>query len=958
MNTRLSSAFSLAAFLLLQPSANAAVATATPVTSPTQPNQAQTSNATKAPSFRRHVLPLLGRAGCNGRECHGSFSGQGGLQLSLFGYDFDHDFQELTNDPEDGSRIDKLKPEASLILLKPTMQEKHKGKERFKVGSWEYEMLRQWITAGAKNDAVETGDFDHLEILPKEIVFQTPGQAVQLRARAHWKDGTVEDVTALTRFRTNDDSVALVNESGRVESKGKGDTHIVAFYDNGVEPIPVIIPSSEQSGAKYPAIAAATKVDQLVVAKLRKVGIIPSERSTDAEFLRRVSLDLTGTLPTSREVESFLADPAPNKRVSKVEALLASPAYAAWWTTQLCDFTGNNPRTLIKGGGMTRNLSTEMSRQWYDWIYKRVAENVPYDQVAAGIVLATSRTSPNQSYKDFALEMGSYFRQEHPADFTARPNMPYYWQRQNLQKPEERALAFAHTFLGVRIECAQCHKHPFDQWTKSDFEHFQVFFAGIGYGPRPQRKDAPTEEMTYQSLNQELKIAAGADPAMMAMEKTKVPDKIKLTAPPIVPVFPGPIFVPLMPGALAKKFDGNKGNQKAEAAEAERRLRAGEPLPWPEVFVDISRTYQGKGQAKPNKANGNSRVLTPKLLGGEEVMLQQFSDPRQPLLDWLRDQDNPYFAKAFVNRVWASYFGRGIVHPADDLNLANAPTNGELLDYLSKTFVARGYDMKWLHREIVNSDTYQRSWKPNATNAQDEKNFSHAVIRRLPAEVAIDAISIATASNDRANTFSTDIEPRAIGAAGNSASYNRGKGGGKGGENNGYALAIFGKPARETNCDCERTAEPTLLQTLFTRNDPDFLQRLERTKGDSTWIDELRVRTGETAPVRNFDKKGKFLDGPQEFSKPVKKAPDGKGFAGGSAIKTAFKTPEAAAPANQPLDVPATVREVFLRTVSRPPTPQELELAKTDVAAAASPVQGIRDLLWAMLNSREFMVNH
>src|SRR6185436_19193709 len=173
------------------------------------------------PSFRRHVIPMFSRLGCSGRECHGSFAGQGGFQLSLFGYDFEHDHKESTSDPDE-IRIDKDHPEKSLVILKPTMQEKHKGKERIKMGSWEYNLLLKWIKDGAKNDTEKTGEFDFLEITPKEIVFKKAGDSVQLRVLAHWKDGTVEDVTQLTRFRTNDESVADVSATGLVTCKEKG----------------------------------------------------------------------------------------------------------------------------------------------------------------------------------------------------------------------------------------------------------------------------------------------------------------------------------------------------------------------------------------------------------------------------------------------------------------------------------------------------------------------------------------------------------------------------------------------------------------------------------------------------------------------------------------------------------------------------------------------------------------
>lgn len=810
----------------------------------------------ESPSFRRHVVPLVSRAGCNSRECHGAFSGQGGFSLSLFGYDFENDHQEMTKDSDGGEamvRVDAQNPEQSLLLLKATMQTKHKGKERFAKGSWEYNLMLKWIAAGAKNDVEQTGVFDRLEVLPKEIVFKSPDEYVQLKVLAYWKDGTFEDVTQLTRFRSNDDSVATVSDTGRVQSADKGDTHIVAFYDNGVQPIPVMLPVSDRIGPNYPKIATATKVDELIVAKLRKVGIVPSEVCTDADFLRRASVDATGTLPTPEEVTSFLADKSPGKRAKKIDELLSRPGYAGWFTTLLCDFTGNNPQQLNDGGGLIRNLNGEQSRAWYEWIYKRVADNMPYDQLAAGIILASSRTSPDQTYEELAKEMGAYYRKENPADFSARETMPYFWARRNVTKPQEKALAFSHSFIGVRIECAECHKHPFDQWTKYDFEQFQVFFNTVAHGANRAAKD---RGVTYASLTEDIRAKIMGDRADKPMDKK----------------------------------DSNKLMQQ----EARRRIETGELVPWNEVYVDTRRTTPRKDKAR-KEINGSSRVITPKILGGEEVMLRDYSDPRQPLMDWLRSKDNPYFSRALVNRIWANYFGRGIVEPADDMNLANPPVNEELMGYLAEGFVAHGFDMKWVHREILNSDAYQRSWKPNDSNKLDEKNFSRMVMRRVPAEVAMDAIKQATASSGDLTRFGSNIAERAIGP--NTA--NR-----KG--NSSYALSTFGKPARVANCDCERTADPTLLQTLFTRNDPELLSVLDsNTKNSMGWIGEVR------------------------------RASKGK-----------------------PLDLDRVISEVFLRTLSRPPTPKEISTAKEDISAAKDPVDGVRDVLWALLNTREFLVNH
>jgi hypothetical protein len=333
-------------------------------------------------------------------------------------------------------------------------------------------------------------------------------------------------------------------------------------------------------------------------------------------------------------------------------------------------------------------------------------------------------------------------------------------------------------------------------------------------------------------------------------------------------------------------------------------------------------------------------------------------------MEWLRGQDNPYFARAHVNRVWAVYFGRGIVEPADDMNLANPPTNAELMDHLATGFVKSGYDMKWLHREIANSDTYQRSWKTTPSNKLDDKNFSHALIRRLPAEMVFDSIALATASASGQARFVADLENRSIGP---NASIN-----GKTKAGDSYTLNTFGKPARLANCDCERTSDPTLLQTIYTRNDPALLGLLDSAKRDgSGWIEEMRRATSpEMTPEKLQAQLTKFEESRartirehaereidpqraekirQKYEAQIKELDD-------RIART--KTDLANARDRKPVDFNRAVEEVFLRTVTRFPTAAEREQARQDLAAAPTPVDGVRELLWAMLNTREFMVNH
>ena len=805
----------------------ASIASAGDVLPPASQRFAQAAGE-EAPDFQRHVLPLLGRLGCNGRACHGSFQGQGGFRLSLFGYDFkaDHDALVAGEKP----RVDVKNPTESLILKKPTLTIDHEGGERYKAGGWEHHLLQRWVEAGAKPVGENAAALLSIELEPKEILFAAASQTQQLKIVAHWSDGTHEDVTPLCRFRTNDESIATVSEAGLVTSVGKGDTHVVAFYDNGTMSVPVGLPVSDQLGPRYPPVATPTRIDELIVAKLRKLGIVPSDVCNDAEFLRRVSLDMTGTLPRPEEIEAFLADTSAGKRARKIDDLLARPTYAAWWATRLGDWTGNGERNLPEGG--EQGMRREKSAKWYEWLYRRLDENVPFDKLVEGIVLAVSRQS-GQSDEEYFAEMSAYYREQDPADFAARETMPYFWSGNRFTPPQP--LRFSYAFLGIRLECAQCHKHPYDQWTKDDYDQFQVFFEGIRQG--------------------------GANGGIA---KTMKQD-LGLTA------------------------DQDSGGYKSLFSKL---VHEGKVVPWQEVTAPDWK--KGRGRSRPaRKDNATTRVITPKLLGGEKVIETEYSDPREPLMEWLRQPDNPYFAKAIVNRIWANYFGVGIVEPPDDMNLANPPSNRELLDDLAERFVARGYNLKWLHREITTSDAYQRSWRPNSTNRLDERNFSHALIRRLPAELAYDSLTQAAASSSKRQALCEDaaaVWQRAIGV---SSGYSRNYDGS-------YALKLFGKPERSVACDCERSSEPSMLQTVYMRNDGEVLKLLD---DESSWVREV----------------------------------------------TATEPPSTKS---------ELVRAAYLRSVSRPPSESEVASGLEHLAQAKDLRSGLKDLLWALVNTKEFLLNH
>ncbi len=347
----------------------------------------------ETPSFRRHVVPLLGKLGCNGRACHGSFQGRGGFRLSLFGYDFKMDHQQLLAGQE--PRVNPKNPDASLILQKPTMRIPHEGGLRYKLGSWEHHVLLRWIQGGAIGVKDSDPNFVRLVVTPAELRFAKKGEHVALKAVAQWSDGTNEDVTPLCRYQSNDEQISKIDANGNVTSGEPGDSHVVVFYDTGVVPVPVMRPVSDVVGPRYPDVPAPTEIDRLVVKKLKKMGIVPSELCTDTEFLRRASLDVTGTLPTAKEVAAFVADKSPDKRRRKVDELLARPTYAAWWTTRICDITGNNDQALNN----VTLVDQSASQEWYDWVLKRVQANMPYDKIVENIVLGEEPPGESVVYR-------------------------------------------------------------------------------------------------------------------------------------------------------------------------------------------------------------------------------------------------------------------------------------------------------------------------------------------------------------------------------------------------------------------------------------------------------------------------------------------------------------------------------------------------------------------------------
>jgi hypothetical protein len=748
------------------------------------------------PEFARHVLPLIGKAGCNNRACHGSFQGQNGFRLSLFGSDPAGDRKSLVeqeSESEGRRRVDLKEPAKSLALLKPSAQIDHGGGQRMKLGSWQHRMFSAWIAGGAPFDPQKESRLQKLVIEPTDIVLGAKEKSPPLRLIAHFSDGTVEDVTALTGFESRDDAVATVSDDGIISAGRPGDTAIIATYGGEVTSCQVLVPRPSD-GVAFGEFPPANAIDRFVVEKLRKLNIRPSELASDAVFLRRAYLDVIGTLPTPAEVRRFLADSRADKRTHLIDELLKRPEYATYWALIFSDITGNQ--------GI--NPHAQVSHLWQSWLEDKLARNWPYDELVGRILTATSLEGRSREELLAEIEavrknIGSDAAEPYRANrqrydkgvYAKRNTLDLYWLRIPNRQPDRVALQTAAAFLGVRLDCAQCHKHPFDRWTTSDFEHFQSFFRVVEF--RDSATGGPLPRMG--------RIAYGRD----------------------------------------------------------------------ELVVGLNNRYAQLVKRYP-----------PKPLGGEAVPYEEGADPRVALWEWMRSPENLYFAPAIVNRIWQHYLGVGLVAPIEDFSSGNPPSNPRLLQWLAKDLVEHRFDLKHLHRQILTSRTYQLSWQPNGTNRHDRRNYSHALFRRLPAEVLVDALGSATGV-----PYQFNFAPGGAPAIGFSPTLLMP-----------YPLELFGRGRRSQACgNCERTEEPALNQALYLLTDADITSRVAATRGR---LRELRS-TADDARV---------------------------------------------------------VEELYLATLSRYPTDGERAEAIKYRADCETRDEWMEDVLWSLLNVREFIFQH
>lgn len=617
-------------------------------------------------SYQLDVMPVLTAAGCNAGSCHGSARGKDGFHLSLYGFDPKGDHFRLTGEIF-GRRINRAVPEDSLLITKAIGTVPHTGGKLIEKDSPFYQTLVTWIRNGATYDETPPAKPTGIEVQPKEVLLQGPDIDIPYTVRATYSDGTDRDVSTLSSFSSsNDNSVAIAMRKGLATSKNRGEAFVMArfhIFTEGAQAI--VIP--EKLDYQKPTLPEANYVDGLVYAKLDKLRIIPSDVCSDEEFVRRVFLDIIGRLPKVEERNSFLASQDAKKRAALIDDLISRKEFTEMWVMKWAELL--QIRTVNDGGGQ---VSYKAALGYYNWLRERIAGKMPFDQLVRELLSAKGGTFVNPATNMFQIE-------------------------QDTLKLTENV---AQVFMGTRIQCAQCHNHPFDRWTMEDYYGFASFFAQV--------KRKPAEDPRERII-----------------------------------------------------FDGD-----------------GE-IPHPVT----------KQNAKP------------KYLGGDEPKLER-QTRREAVAEWLTAKENPWFASNVANIVWAHFLGCGIVEPVDDVRISNPPSNPQLLDALAKRFVESNHDVRQLVRDICNSRTYQFASRTNETNVTDERNFSHALIRRIRAEVLLDSISLATSTPNKFKGLPLGANAVQI-ADGNTTNY---------------FLTTFGRATRATVCSCEVKMEPNLSQALHMLN--------------------------------------------------------------------------------------------------------------------------------------------
>ncbi len=714
-------------------------------------------DANSTVSFVNDVMPVLTKAGCNVGVCHAKAGGgQKGFQLSLLGFEPAEDYESLVKDGQ-GRRLVPAVPELSLVLRKASGQTPHGGGIRLAQDSTGYATLRKWIQQGTPFGTDAEPQLVSVEVQPDGGLIKMSGEQ-QLTAVAKYSDGSVRDVTELALYESNSEAMAHVSESGIVDVQDlPGKVAVMVRYQGKVAVFTAAVPL----GAPIESLPPERNfVDKHVFANLKAIGIPPSEVCDDATFLRRVTLDIAGRLPKESETTSFMSNTDADKRDKIIDRLLRSPDYA--------DFFAGKWTPLLKN---RRDDASDITSNFafHAWIRDSLLANVSYDQIVRELLAATG---------------------------TVIGNPPVAWYKR-VTEPKQQLEDVAQLFLGVRMQCAQCHHHPFERWSQDDYYSFAAFFSQVG-----------------------------------------------------------------------RKPTGTRGE-------------------------DLIFHQRGLATAKNVKTG---EALKPAAFGDDVGEISPDADPRLRLAYWMSSKENPFFAKALVNRYWKHFFARGLIEPEDDIRDTNPPTNPELLAALEEHFISSGFDLKSLIREITRSNAYQLGSKPNNYNLVDRQNYSRYYPRRMKAEVLLDSIDFLTG----AKTTFANLPPGTRAVALPDNSYNTAS----------PLLQVFGRPNSLSVCECERVQSSSLAQSLHLINSSEIKSKLTAGGG--------RAARLATADVSDEDK----------------------------------------------------ISELYLAAFSREPRPEELataiaylnepltDAAGRPIAKATSARGNFQDLIWALMNSKEFLFNH
>ncbi|MCB1232290.1 MAG: DUF1553 domain-containing protein [Verrucomicrobiae bacterium] len=713
-------------------------------------------------SFPNDVVPVFTRNHCNAGACHAKAAGQNGFHLSLLGYEPENDYEQIVTHGR-GRRVNPSAPEFSLVLMKACGDIPHEGGARLDKEGADYQTILAWVEKGLPFKPDDDPVVEGIDIYPQSVV-TTPGSEQQLSVTGRYSDGTTRDLTRLVQYEANQPEMAEAGEDGLISIKQKtGTTAILVRFQEHIATFTATIPlGSEVKDLPKPK----NFIDEHIFERLSLMGLPPSPLIDDGMFVRRVTLDITGRLPTQEETNAFLASTDPEKRARKIDELLDSTDYADFFAGKWAGILRNKVERGV-------DWIIRDSHAFYAWIRNSLIENKPYDQFASELIVASGKEIENPAVN---------------------------WYRV-VGDQKERMENLAQVFLGIRMQCAQCHHHPYEQWSQDDYYSFTAFFSTI---ETKNIRKLPEEDIYFH-------------------------------------------------------------NRKAALME--------------------------------NPATGEK--LKPRLLGAPEpVDIPAARDPRFELADWMRSKDNPYFARMLVNRYWKHFFSRGLVEPEDDIRPSNPATHPKLLEDLADHFADSGFDLKDLIRTICNSRTYQLSSMPNDQNEADEQNFARYYPKRLPAEVLLDSVNDITGAK---NSFSK--QPAGVRAI---ALPNE-----KGTVESEF-LMMFGRPAMDTACECERTSEANLGQSLHLLNSDTIQTKLTANDGIAA-------------------KLAKETDRPDQDR----------------------------------------LTELYLHALSRKPAEPELKIALDHLdrkrkASAADPKaltpeqaerQAWEDIVWVLINTKEFMFN-